>query len=623
MLFKLGFHSKSNVEILLENEETCILENLLDEDDIIQEAKAHYGKLIDFLCKSENLTKMIDFITIEIPIEQVNDLKKNNNQKESEIMINEEKLQKRIYKYPRVAAEILSCDIEPIYTSIVNDKLLMTSLFDFILQEEEKRNVNLSNYWIRVVTCLVQRKPIEVHKFIMTQNEQFVIKFVNHIGIPGMDELLLKIISCELYDLIVSAETNRSAKQQLKLRLMDAKDNSDAVNIIKQAVHWWVDNGIEFKLIDKLTSTFSSDYHVNVTRILSEIIRRSLQYNLDITKLNPLAQNVLSDKVLVKLMDTLLANNQVLNEGISLLHTLIDTSIDLMDTDFDENLPNAIKVILSKLPDLVNLLKELPTDNNNTLVLTFGTLNPPLGETRLKVIEFLSSLYHIRCEPVEKALIECNVLNVVIDLFFKYEFNNLLHNLLLNIISFILSGDSQSLKKNLFVDCKIVERILKANKLNDQNMKEGNKMRKGYMGHLIIISNTIVTTANSDDTIQQMIKDIQGWKEFVDTTLSERNAIESRQMGSDDNYLHIVSVSSIQLPPLSEEEQKEKEEAFIGFDDEMEESDNYVHIPTPITPPEDEKADIIGLSNNSTSSTVNTNNTTENNNDKEMQLSDV
>ena len=243
-----------------------------------------------------------------------------------------------------------------------------------------------------------------------------------------------------------------------------------------------------------------------------------------------------------------------------------------MDTDFDECLPSAIKVILSKLPQLVKLLENPPTQQ--PLTLTFGSLNPPLGETRLKVIEFLSSLYHIRCEVVEKALISSNVLGVIINLFFQYEFNNMLHNLLLNIISFILAGESQPLKKNLFVDCVIIERILQANKVNEQAIQD-KKMRKGYMGHLTIISNTIVTTANSDETVSTLIKDISGWKEFVDTSLSERNAIESRQMGSDDSYLSLVAGAapssnvSVTSSTITEEEKKELEDAFEDFDDDM------------------------------------------------------
>ncbi|EFC45663.1 SAPS domain-containing protein [Naegleria gruberi] len=590
MLFKLGFHNKSPVELLLENDD-CTLEQILDEDDVIAEAKAHYGKLIEFLGKSENLTKMIDFITIEIPLDQLQNLKNQSkivqedekvaeeSDQNDEVHINEEKLQKRIYKYPRIAAEILCCDIDSIYTSISSDKLLLTSLFDFISHEKETLNPQLTNYWIRVVTYLVQRKPIEVHKFIMSQGEPLVLNFCKHIGVPGMDELLLKLISCELYDLIISAETNRSAKQQLKLRLMDAKDNSDATNIIKQSVQWWTDSGVPFKLIEKLSPEHSSDCHINVTKILSEIIRRSLQYNLDIQKLNPLATSILSDSVLCKLMDTLLENNDVLNEGIALLHTLIDTSVDLMDADFDEQLPSAIKVILTKLPQLVKLLENPPTQPS--LTLTFGTLSPPLGETRLKVVEFLSSLYHIRCELVEKALISSNVLGVVINLFFQYEFNNMLHNLLLNIISFILASESHALKKNLFVDCQIIERILQASKLNEQAIAE-NKMRKGYMGHLTVISNTIVSTANSDEAVSSLTKDISGWKDFVETSLTERNAIESRQMGSDDSYLALIggvplsssSANNTHQQSVTEYMKEESEEdPFEDFDDEMEEQE--------------------------------------------------
>lgn len=45
MLFRLGLQSKSPVDSLLEKEH-CSLEEILDEDSVVQEAKAHNSKLI-------------------------------------------------------------------------------------------------------------------------------------------------------------------------------------------------------------------------------------------------------------------------------------------------------------------------------------------------------------------------------------------------------------------------------------------------------------------------------------------------------------------------------------------------------------------------------------------------
>ncbi len=46
MLYRLGFQNRSAIETLIEKEGTT-LENVLDEDDILQEVKAHNSKLIE------------------------------------------------------------------------------------------------------------------------------------------------------------------------------------------------------------------------------------------------------------------------------------------------------------------------------------------------------------------------------------------------------------------------------------------------------------------------------------------------------------------------------------------------------------------------------------------------
>lgn len=51
-----------------------------------------------------------------------------------------------------------------------------------------------------------------------------------------------------------------------------------------------------------------------------------------------------------------------------------------------------------------------PTNAVNT---TFGTLDPPLGEARLRVIEFVSTLFHIRNDQVEDEVVKSGILCVI------------------------------------------------------------------------------------------------------------------------------------------------------------------------------------------------------------------
>lgn len=77
MFFRLGFQTRSKVETLLEKEDVA-LEEVLDEDDVLQEAKAHNSKLVELyvflimpvlnlysLIRKDNVKKLIEFVSID------------------------------------------------------------------------------------------------------------------------------------------------------------------------------------------------------------------------------------------------------------------------------------------------------------------------------------------------------------------------------------------------------------------------------------------------------------------------------------------------------------------------------------------------------------------------------
>lgn len=583
MLFRLGLQSRSPIDTLLEKE-TCTLEEILDEDDVLQEAKAHNSKLVAFLAKVENATKLIEYLTVDIKadsssiiqtihpstsssnsttptspseskfshrdsmelsnnaqlkqliqaeLQELNQQQQQQNESENartssvetaspsankneeSVRIDEEKLERRIQKYPRLAAEILCSDIDQLYATIISDKVLLSSLFGF-LSNEPSLNPALASYWIRVMRCLFQRRIFDLMKFIVQQDETFAQNFVDHLNIQGMEELLLKLTGCDI----------TLARKDISM--------SDVSN-------WWLKNGLIEKLIEKFDAKYEPEVHANVAKTLSEIVKRATTLNLDLQKTNVLAASILSEKIMSMLMDSLMKNStSVLTEGIPLLTSLIEISFDIMsltqnysndEEDDVQSLPAPLRVIMQRLDQFVALLKNPPSDLAE-LHLSFGTLNPPLGETRLKVVEFLSALYHIGFPPIEKELIKNNVLNTIFDLFFEYEFNNILHNIVLKNVGFILAGESMELKRSLFKDCRIVERIVEANKKNEQALNQPKGIRKGYMGHLVIISNSILTTTKSQKSIAELIQDDSGWKDFVETSLHVQNQLEAKQIGS-------------------------------------------------------------------------------------------
>jgi hypothetical protein len=489
-----------------------------------------------------------------------------------------------------VAAEILCCDIEAVINTVVQEKELLDILFSPL--NTPFITPSLWNLWIRATTCVLQRKPIEVSKFVLCQDKTFVQNLVNQIGIAGMEELLLKLMGCEAMDANSEPQSPFTSSNsgffsnQLKFKIFESQNSklkrTDSSYDIDEIGKWWLSHDISTLLISKLDPQFDSEVHANVTKVLSQIVKRSLSMSSSSSEqqVHPLAVSIMSTQVLENLVDKLLDNphSSIMLNGLTLLSVLLEVSVDMLEKMMkhqqqtqqnEEKLSPVIMVVLSRLPKFVSLLQNPPA--SNAIHTSFGTLDPPLGEMRLRVIEFVSTLFHIRSEHVETEVVKSGVLAVITDLFFQYEFNNLLHNLFLKIISYILAGECVNLKKSLFADCKIVDRIVRANKANEEAMfvsfmflylyyfrAHPKGIRKGYMGHITIISNGIVTTAKSQSQIAQMLKESQGWKEFVDTSLAISNHLNSAQIGGPNPLGNVHELL---------------EKQFEGFNDEMEEDD--------------------------------------------------
>jgi len=553
MLWRLGFHSRSHIDVILERED-CTVEDLLEEDDILQEARAHNQKLTDFLIKQENVKKLIEYITVEIPPE-----------------LEEEDLKNRIHKYPHLACEIICSDIEPLYDVLTKEENLK-DIFSFI-STTQHNNLYLVQYWIKVVSFLLQRRPIEVMKFIRSQKD-IVKHLVNHVGIGDMQELLLKFMGCEAIEESDSPFVSSfSLTSQLKLRMFEMTQKKSEKNekFINENSQWWLNADVISLLMDRLDPNLDSEVHQSITFILAEILTRSTKPGFKLETMSPLANDLLSQEKVDYFISKLLKYPQtsILLEGIPLLSVIINASYSMMALQKTTELPPGVKVIVSRIKDFTSLLSNPPKIEQ--IETSFGVLDPPLGEMRLRIIEFLVQLFKINCTPIEEELLKCNVLQVITNLVFTYEFNNLLHNYFISLVNFILNGESIPIKKALFRDCNLLERIIEAFKENERVIKQPKGMRKGYIGHFISISNHIVSCAKLQPVIEELVSECKEWNDFVNNTLTQRNIIENRQLGgpipSSHDVLHHFD-ESLDDDDFDDEQYRYDDDDFSDSDEE-------------------------------------------------------
>ena len=110
---------------------------------------------------------------------------------------------------------------------------------------------------------------------------------------------------------------------------------------------------------------------------------------------------------------------------------------------------------------------------------TFGTLDPPLGKVRLSIAGLIATAISSSSYVVNEAVAKTGTLNVLLDLFTRYEWNNFLHTNVQQCIFAILShevrpplvegeeevaGEGEKnpdqIVKHLFQECDIVRRCL-------------------------------------------------------------------------------------------------------------------------------------------------------------------
>ncbi|KAJ1470763.1 SIT4 phosphatase-associated protein-domain-containing protein [Baffinella frigidus] len=200
-----------------------------------------------------------------------------------------------------------------------------------------------------------------------------------------------------------------------------------------------------------------------------------------------------------------------------------------------------ISEILDRLGDLVHVLRVPPP--MPVIVNTTGTLDPPLGSNRLKILEVMHLLIGLKNSEVDKVMIELGVLPTCLDLFFKYEWHNFLHNLVKKVVEIVVKGENEELQRTLFSgEAKLLERIMDAHHRNEEECKQAKATRKGYMGQLREMANMVVSesvaereeegaASNPGAAMMRAALDTEEWRAFVALFLKPLNEMHDKLIG--------------------------------------------------------------------------------------------
>ncbi|KAJ4702988.1 Serine/threonine-protein phosphatase 6 regulatory subunit 3 [Melia azedarach] len=482
-----GLSTASPVETILDKD-NFTLEELLDEDDIIQECKALNGRLINFLRERAQVEQLIQYIVVEAPDE--ND-------------------KKRTFKFPFIACEIFTCEVDIILKTLVEDEELMHLLFSF-LEPKHSHSTLLAGYFSKVAICLLLRKTVPLMNYIKAHQE-IIARLVDLIGITSIMEVLIRLIGADEH-----IYTNYT-----------------------ESMKWIEDTNVLEMIVDKFSSSDSPEVHANTAETLCAITRAAPP---------GLTAKITSPNFIGRLFRHALESSRpksVLVNSLSICISLLDPKRLTLGTYYTFNRqlthgstvtvnPETVEGMLGSLGDLLKLLDV--SSEESVLLTTYGKLQPPLGKHRLKIVEFISVLLTVGSEAAEKELIRLGAVRRILDLFFEYPYNNFLHHHVENIILSCLESKNVPLIEHLLRECNLIGKILEAEKnftlAADSNKPtvpaEGRSSpRIGNIGHLTRISNKLVQLGNNNSEIQAYLQGNNEWNDWQVNVLSKRNALEN------------------------------------------------------------------------------------------------
>ncbi|KAJ8549289.1 hypothetical protein K7X08_032996 [Anisodus acutangulus] len=482
-----GLSTASPVDTILDKENFA-LDELLDEDEIIQECKALNGRLINFLRERAQVEQLVRYIVEEAP---------------------EDSEKRRTFKFPFIACEIFTCEVDIILKALVEDEELMNLLFSF-LEPEHAHSTLLAGYFCKVVICLLLRKTAPFMNYVQA-HQDIIKKLVDLIGITSIMEVLIRLIGTD---------------EHLYSNFSDS-------------MQWLEDTDVLDMIVDKFSSSDCPEVHANAAETLCAITRYAPP---------AIAAKISSPSFIERLFRHALEDSRpksVLVNSLSVCISLLDPKRlssgtyyrygrQLMQCSGVSAKPETVEGMLGSLGNLLKLLDISSEDN--VLPTTYGSLHPPLGKHRLKIIEFVSVLVSVSNEAAEKELIRLGAIKRILELFFEYPYNNFLHHHVETIIISCLESKNIQFVEHLLSDCNLLVKILEAEKNSTlaadpskptASVEGRSPPRIGNIGHVTRIANKLTQLGNNNNGIQSRLQENSEWIDWQTNILQKRNTVEN------------------------------------------------------------------------------------------------
>uniref|UniRef100_A0A8C8G628 Protein phosphatase 6, regulatory subunit 2a n=1 Tax=Oncorhynchus tshawytscha TaxID=74940 RepID=A0A8C8G628_ONCTS len=548
MFWKFDLHTTSHIDQLLDREDVTLRE-LMEEDDVLQECKAQNRRLLLFLSQDHCMTELVNLITTEPPA----DLEEKSR-----------------FKFPNIACELLTSDVSLINDKLGGDESLLETLYHF-LEQEPPLNPLLASFFSKTIGNLIARKTEQVISFLR-KKDGFIGLVLKHIDASAMMDLLLRLISCV-----------------------------EPAPLRQEVLNWLSEEKLIQRLTELIHTGKDEERQSNASQTLCDIIRLSrdqanqMQENVEADPLLAVLESQESVAGLLKTMFEGERSEASIVNGTQVLLTLLETRrsgleglMDLYSQGYERSYTvnsSILHAIEPHLKDFQQLLLNPP--KKSAILTTVGLLEEPLGNARLHVARLVAALLQTSAPSVCQELCKLTTMDQLLDLFFKYSWNNFLHFQVELCVASILNHSVPEERPipglqnheeekppagpenqgELFQKCRLVQRILDAWEENDQIQAEGGA-RRGNMGHLTRMANMVVQNLEKgpvqsqiSDLIKELPEDCKGrWESFVDETLRETNRRNTVELAFSDYQIQQMTANFVDQFGFNDEEFSEHDE---------------------------------------------------------------
>lgn len=173
-----------------------------------------------------------------------------------------------------------------------------------------------------------------------------------------------------------------------------------------------------------------------------------------------------------------------------------------------------------------------PSDNSDTLSISSTSSSQAPSEPFEPVIG----------DYLKMQFMNHRVISTILELFFKFPWNNFLHNVVYDVVQQVFNGPmdrgyNRVLAIDVFAQGQLCEKIVAGQKASDDHVT-GDGVRLGYMGHLTLIAEEVVKFVERypphqmSSLIAEKVNS-EEWIDYVENTLAATRARDSAVLGGE------------------------------------------------------------------------------------------